>query len=468
MRFYNTLTKRKDEFVPLEEGKVRMYACGPTVYDFFHIGNARCFVVFDMLRRYLEYRGYEVKFVQNFTDVDDKIIKRANAEGVTQRDIAERYIAEYFTDAKGLGIRPATIHPRATENIDEMIGIVSTLIDNGHAYAVDMGEGNSDVYFRTLSFKEYGKLSHMPIDELEKGARIDVSEHKEDALDFALWKAAKPGEPYWESPWGKGRPGWHIECSAMVLRYLGESIDIHCGGQDLTFPHHENEIAQSECCTGKPFARYWLHNGYINVDNTKMSKSLGNFFTVRDAAAKYGYPVIRFFILSAHYRSPINFSADILAQSKNALERIINCINNLEFYLKTAAPGELGDAKAKAYKHKADFIEAMDDDFNTADGIAAIFELVRDANELIAADASADAAKYTLDMLTELCSLMGFLPEKSDDGEFTAMIEAKIAERAAAKKAKNYAEADKIRAELLEKGVVLEDTPKGTKYRIER
>ena len=469
MRFYNTLTKRKDEFVPLEEGKVRMYACGPTVYDFFHIGNARCFVVFDMLRRYLEYRGYEVKFVQNFTDVDDKIIKRANAEGVTQRDIAERYIAEYFTDAKGLGIRPATVHPRATENIDEMIKIVSTLIDNGHAYAVDMGEGNSDVYFRTLSFKEYGKLSHMPIDELEKGARIDVSEHKEDALDFALWKAAKPGEPYWESPWGKGRPGWHIECSAMVLRYLGESIDIHCGGQDLTFPHHENEIAQSECCTGKPFARYWLHNGYINVDNTKMSKSLGNFFTVRDAAAKYGYPVIRFFILSAHYRSPINFSADILAQSKNALERIINCINNLEFYLKTAAPGEIGDAKAKADKHKADFIEAMDDDFNTADGIAAIFELVRDANELIASNASADAAKYTLDMLSELCSLMGFLPEKSGaDDEFTAMIEAKIAERAAAKKAKNYAEADKIRAELLEKGVVLEDTPKGTKYRIER
>lgn len=467
MRFYNTLTKRKDEFTPIEPGKVRMYACGPTVYDFFHIGNARCFISFDMLRRYLEYRGYEVKFVQNFTDVDDKIIKRANAEGVTQKDIAERYIAEYFTDAKGLGIRPATVHPRATENIDEMITIISSLIEKGHAYPVDMGDGNSDVYFRTLSFREYGKLSHMPIDELEKGARIDISEHKEDALDFALWKAAKPGEPYWESPWGKGRPGWHIECSAMVLRYLGETIDIHCGGQDLTFPHHENEIAQSECCTGKPFANYWLHNGYINVDNTKMSKSLGNFFTVRDAAAKYGYPVIRFFILSAHYRSPINFSQNILEQSKNALDRITNCIDNLKFYLKTAPSGELGEAKANADKHKADFIEAMDDDFNTADGIAAIFELVRDANELIAGNASAEAAKYTLDMLTELCSLMGFLPEEKTDDEFTAMIEEKIAERAAAKKAKDYAKADKIRAELLEKGVILEDTPKGTKYRIE-
>ncbi len=467
MRFYNTLTKRKDEFIPIEPGKVKMYACGPTVYDFFHIGHARCFISFDMLRRYLEYRGYEVKFVQNFTDVDDKIIKRANAEGVTQKDIAERYIGEYFTDAKGLGIRPATVHPRATENIDEMITIISTLIEKGHAYPVDMGDGNSDVYFRTLSFKEYGKLSHMPIDELEKGARIDVSEHKEDALDFALWKAAKPGEPYWESPWGKGRPGWHIECSAMVLRYLGETIDIHCGGQDLTFPHHENEIAQSECCTGKPFAHYWMHNGYINVDNTKMSKSLGNFFTVRDAAAKYGYPVIRFFILSAHYRSPINFSAGILEQSKNALERITNCVDNLKFYLRTAPAGALGDTEDKVNARKAAFIEAMDDDFNTADGVAAIFDLVRDANELIASNGSAEAAKYTLDTLTELCSLMGFLPEEKADDEFTAIIEAKIAERMAAKKAKDYAKADQIRAELLEKGVILEDTPKGTKYRIE-
>ena len=469
MKFYNTLTKQKDEFVPLDGNHVRMYACGPTVYNYFHIGNARCFVVFDMLRRYLEYRGYEVTFVQNFTDVDDKMIKRANEEGTTVKEIAERYIGEYFTDAKGLGIRPATIHPRATENIDEIIKIVSTLIEKGHAYSVPVNADSSDVYFRTLSFREYGKLSHMPIDELEKGARIDVSEHKEDALDFALWKAAKPGEPSWDSPWGKGRPGWHIECSAMVLRYLGESIDIHCGGQDLTFPHHENEVAQSECCTGKPFARFWLHNGYINVNNTKMSKSLGNFFTVRDVAEKYGYAPIRFFILSAHYRSPINYSAEIIEQSKNALERISNCVGNLKFYLKDAPEGELSaEVKAAADQHKSDFIEAMDDDFNTADGIAAIFELVRDANELIAKSAPKADAAYALALLEELCGLMGFLDEGSDDADFIKSIEDAIARRAAAKKAKDYASADKIRAELLEAGVILEDTPKGTKYRIER
>ncbi|MCI8387563.1 MAG: cysteine--tRNA ligase [Clostridiales bacterium] len=471
MRFYNTLTKQKDEFTPLNGNNVRMYACGPTVYNFFHIGNARCFVVFDMLRRYLEYRGYNVTFVQNFTDVDDKMIKRANEEGTTVKDIAERYIGEYFTDAKGLGIRPATIHPRATENIDEIIKIVSTLIEKGHAYAAPSAneEGAQDVYFRTLSFKEYGKLSHMPIDELEKGARIDISEHKEDALDFALWKAAKPGEPYWESPWGKGRPGWHIECSAMVLRYLGETIDIHCGGQDLTFPHHENEVAQSECCTGKPFARFWMHNGYINVNNTKMSKSLGNFFTVRDVAEKYGYPAIRFFILSAHYRSPINFSAEIIEQSKNALERISNCADNLKFYLKSAVEGELtAEAKSAIDQHKADFIAAMDDDLNTADAIAAIFELVRDANELIAKNASGADAKYALTLLDELCTLMGFTSEEAADDEFIKEIEDAIERRMAAKKSKDYAAADKIRAELLEKGVILEDTPKGTKYRIER
>lgn len=463
MRFYNTLTKRKDEFVPLEEGKVKMYACGPTVYNYFHIGNARCFVVFDMLRRYLEYRGYEVKFVQNFTDVDDKMIKRANEEGTTVKEVAERYINEYFTDAKGLGVRPATVHPRATENIDEIIRIVSTLIEKGHAY-----ESGGDVYFRTLSFGEYGKLSHMPIDELEKGARIDVTEQKEDALDFALWKAAKPGEPCWDSPWGKGRPGWHIECSAMVMKYLGETIDIHCGGQDLTFPHHENEVAQSECCTGKPFARFWMHNGYINVNNTKMSKSLGNFFTVREVAEKYGYDAIRFFILSAHYRSPINFSAEIIEQSKNALERISNCRDSLGFYLKSAASGELDpEIKAAADKHKEDFITAMDDDLNTADGIAAIFELVRTANELMAKEASAESAKYVSDILEELCALMGFSNEKGVDDSFVKEIEEAIEKRAAAKKAKDYATADKIRAELLEKGVILEDTAKGTKYRIE-
>ncbi len=448
MKLYNTLTRQKEEFVPLDGNNVKMYACGPTVYNYFHIGNARCFVVFDMLRRYLEYRGYNVRFVQNFTDVDDKMIKRAREEGITVAEVAEKYIGEYFVDAKGLGVVPATVHPRATENIDEIISIISTLIEKGHAY-----ESNGDVYFRTLSDKGYGKLSHMPIDELEKGARIDVSDEKEDALDFALWKAAKPGEPKWQSPWGEGRPGWHIECSAMVLRYLGETIDIHCGGQDLTFPHHENEIAQSECCTGKPFARFWLHNGYINVNNTKMSKSLGNFFTVRDVAEKYGYPAIRFFILSAHYRSPINFSAEIIEQSKNALERIMNCRENLEFYKKSAAAGEPSPEQlASLDAYKAAFIEAMDDDFNTADGIAAIFELVRASNELIASNAPLGAVEHAAALLDELCGLMGFIEP------------AAVARRAAAKKAKNYAEADKIRAELLEQGIVLEDTPNGTKW----
>ena len=461
MKLYNTLTRQKEEFVPLEGNNVKMYACGPTVYNYFHIGNARCFVVFDMLRRYLEYRGYNVRFVQNFTDVDDKMIKRAREEGITVAEVAEKYIGEYFVDAKGLGVVPATVHPRATENIDEIISIISTLIEKGHAY-----ESNGDVYFRTLSDKGYGKLSHMPIDELEKGARIDVSDEKEDALDFALWKAAKPGEPKWQSPWGEGRPGWHIECSAMVLRYLGETIDIHCGGQDLTFPHHENEIAQSECCTGKPFARFWLHNGYINVNNTKMSKSLGNFFTVRDVAEKYGYAAIRFFILSAHYRSPINFSAEIIEQSKNALERITNCRENLEFYKKSAASGEPSSEQlASLDGYKAAFIEAMDDDFNTADGIAAIFELVRAANELIASNAPLGAVERASELLDELCGLMGFVEAKSGDDEaFIAEVEAAIARRAAAKKAKNYAEADKIRAELLEQGIVLEDTPNGTKW----
>ena len=461
MKLYNTLTRQKEEFVPLEGNNVKMYACGPTVYNYFHIGNARCFVVFDMLRRYLEYRGYNVRFVQNFTDVDDKMIKRAREEGITVAEVAEKYIGEYFVDAKGLSVVPATVHPRATENIDEIISIISTLIEKGHAY-----ESNGDVYFRTLSDKDYGKLSHMPIDELEKGARIDVSDEKEDALDFALWKAAKPGEPKWPSPWGEGRPGWHIECSAMVLRYLGETIDIHCGGQDLTFPHHENEIAQSECCTGKPFARFWLHNGYINVNNTKMSKSLGNFFTVRDVAEKYGYAAIRFFILSAHYRSPINFSAEIIEQSKNALERITNCRENLEFYMKSAASGEPSSEQlASLDAYKAAFIEAMDDDFNTADGIAAIFELVRAANELIASNAPLGAVEHAAALLDELCGLMGFVEAKSGDDEaFIAEVEAAIARRAAAKKAKNYAEADKIRAELLEQGIVLEDTPNGTKW----
>lgn len=464
MKFYNTLTKTKEEFVPIDPELVKIYACGPTVYNYFHIGNARCFVIFDMLRRYLEYRGYNVKFVQNFTDIDDKMIKRANEEGITVKEVAEKYIGEYFTDAKGLGVTPATVHPRATENIDEIIGIVSTLIEKGHAY-----ESNGDVYFRTKTFREYGKLSHMPIDELEAGARIEVGEQKENALDFTLWKAAKPGEPSWDSPWGKGRPGWHIECSAMVLKYLGESIDIHCGGQDLSFPHHENEIAQSECATGAPFAARWMHNGYINVDNKKMSKSANNFFTVREISEKYGYMPIRFFILSSHYRSPINFSKDIIEQSKTALERIFNCLDSTEFYLKSAAEGECDAAvRENVDKRHEEFIAKMDDDLNTADAISVIFDLVRDINSYVNEDKlNSGSVKYAYDLLVKLTELMG-LKREGVDGDLEAEINHMIELRAQAKKEKNYAEADRIRAELLSRGIVLEDTPAGTKFKINK
>ena len=462
MKFYNTLTKTKEEFKPLDPSLVKIYACGPTVYNFFHIGNARCFIVFDMLRRYLEYRGYNVKFVQNFTDIDDKMIKRANEEGTTVKDVAERYIGEYFTDAKGLGVTPASVHPRATENIPEIIDIVSTLVEKGHAY-----ESNGDVYFRTKTFKEYGKLSHMPIDELEAGARIEIGEAKEDALDFTLWKAAKPGEPSWDSPWGKGRPGWHIECSAMVLKYLGESIDFHCGGQDLTFPHHENEIAQSECATCKTFAQRWLHNGYINVDNKKMSKSANNFFTVREISEKYGYMPIRFFILSSHYRSPINFSQDIIEQSKAGIERIFNCLDSTEFYLESAPAGEIDkEACERVDARKEQFVAKMDDDLNTADAISVIFDLVRDINSLVnEAHANAETVKYAYELLCELTKLMGFERDTLDKA-LEEEIERMIALRLQAKKDKNYAEADRIRAELLDRGIVLEDTPGGTKFKI--
>ncbi len=464
MKFYNTLTRTKEEFVPLDPECVKIYACGPTVYNYFHIGNARCFVVFDMLRRYLEYRGYNVKFVQNFTDIDDKMIKRAAEEGTTVKAVAEKYIAEYFTDAKGLGVIPASVHPRATENINEIIDIVKTLIDKNHAY-----ESNGDVYFRTKTFKEYGKLSHMPIDELEAGARIEVGEQKEDALDFTLWKAAKPGEPSWQSPWGPGRPGWHIECSAMVLKYLGESIDIHCGGQDLTFPHHENEIAQSECATCAPFAARWMHNGYINVDNKKMSKSLNNFFTVREISEKYGYMPIRFFILSSHYRSPINFSKDIIEQSKTALERIFNCIDSAEFYLKNAPVGECSVAvRENTDNRRAQFIAKMDDDLNTADAISVIFDLVRDVNSYINEEKqSSESVKYANGLLCELTELLGFKQE-GVDGELESQILEMIELRAKAKKEKNYAEADRIRAGLLSRGIVLEDTASGTKFKINK
>ncbi len=465
MRVFNTETKTKEELIPIEAGKIKMYACGPTVYNFFHVGNARCFVVFDMLRRYLRYRGYEVTFVQNFTDIDDKMIKKANEENTTVKEVAARYIEEYFTDAKGLGIEPATFHPHATDNIDGIIDIISTLIEKGHAYKTDDG-----VYFRTRSFKDYGKLSHTNTDDLESGARIDVDDGKEDPLDFALWKAKKEGEPFWDSPFGQGRPGWHIECSAMSRRYLGESIDIHCGGQDLTFPHHENEIAQSEACSGKQFVKYWMHNGYINVDNQKMSKSLGNFFTVRDAAARFGYLPIRFFLLSAHYRTPVNFSADTLAAAKSSLERIFNATESMEFYAKNAPAGEISDEiKARLDAHKQKFITVMDDDFNTADGTATIFELVSDIFGWIKDGVSKGSADAALALLNELCSLMGYIKEQTDgDDELIKYIEEQIQSRIDAKKAKNYAEADRIRNELAERGIILTDTPQGTKYTINK
>lgn len=469
MQFYNTLSGKKDEFIPLEPGKVKMYACGPTVYNFFHVGNARCFVVFDMLRRYLEYRGYEVTFVQNFTDIDDKVIKKANEEGVTYSEIARRYIDEYFTDARGLGVRAATVHPLATDNIDTILYIVKTLVDKGYAYPV-----NGDVYFRTRKYKDYGKLSGMLIEDLESGARIDVSEQKEDPLDFALWKAAKPGEPAWQSPWGMGRPGWHIECSAMVMKYLGETIDIHCGGQDLIFPHHENEIAQSQCCTGKQFCRYWLHNGYINIDNRKMSKSLNNFFTVREIAEKYGYLPIRHFILSSHYRSPINFSKEIIEQSQAALDRIFNCVDSVDFFLSNAPDEDVRDnekelvARFASYKDK--MIEAMDDDFNTGGGIAAIYDLVRDLNLALNAQnpASKGAIAEGKKLLDEMTTLFGFVRTGDDDSALKEEIESAIEARRQAKLAKNYAEADRIRNDLAARGIILQDTPQGTKYQINK
>ena len=462
MKIYNTMTREKQELETLEPGVVRIYACGPTVYNFIHIGNARPLCVFDVLRRYLEWRGFDVRFVQNFTDIDDKIIRRANEEGTTYDVVAERYIDEFWTDAKGLGVREATVHPRATENMNEIIDIVKTLEQKGYAYRAD----NGDVYFRTRRDKEYGKLSHQPIDDLESGARIGIGEEKEDALDFALWKAAKAGEPYWESPWSEGRPGWHIECSAMARRYLGESIDIHCGGQDLIFPHHENEVAQSECCNGVPFARYWMHNGYINVDNKKMSKSLGNFFTVRDVAAEYGYEPIRYFLISSSYRSPINYNTEIIEQAKAALDRLYNCKNGLEFALTTAADGAADEAvKAFCDARRAQFIDAMDDDLNTADAIAALFELAKDCNRMIAdGNATKGSVESALALFNELADVLGLLYSRVSDGDDDAEIEELIAARAAARAAKNWAESDRIRDELKARGIVVEDTAQGAKW----
>ncbi|MDR0838683.1 MAG: cysteine--tRNA ligase [Oscillospiraceae bacterium] len=459
MKLYNTLTMKKEEFVPLEPGKVRMYACGPTVYNYIHVGNARPIIMFDVLRRYFEYRGYGVTFVQNFTDIDDKIINRAAEEGISSSEVAEKYIAEYFTDARGLGVREATIHPRATENIPEIIAIIEKLIANGKAYV-----SGGDVYYRTDAFPDYGKLSHQPRDALLAGARVDVSEIKENPMDFALWKQAKPGEPVWDSPWGGGRPGWHIECSAMSGKYLGETLDIHAGGQDLTFPHHENEIAQSEGANGVQFVRYWVHNGFISIDNKKMSKSLGNFFTVREAAEVYGYENIRMFMLMSHYRSPLNYSGDILIQAKNALERIKNARENLVFAAENGADVEGAAIDTESYR--ARFIAAMDDDFNTADAVAVIFELVREANSALSGEnPSKKLAAELLGVFDELVNVLGLIyGEKSADPD-AEKIEALIAERREVRAAKNWARADGIRDELKAMGVVVEDTPQGAKWK---
>ncbi len=462
MRIYNTMAREKEELKTLEDGVVRIYACGPTVYNYIHIGNARPLCVFDVLRRYLEWRGWDVRFVQNFTDIDDKIIRRAVEEGVDYATIAERYIAEFKVDAAGLGVREATVHPRATENMEEIIDIIRTLEEKGYAYRAN----NGDVYFRTRRDAGYGKLSHQPIDDLESGARIGIGEEKEDALDFALWKAAKPGEPFWESPWSAGRPGWHIECSAMARRYLGRSIDIHCGGQDLIFPHHENEVAQSECCNDAPFARYWMHNGYINVDNKKMSKSLGNFFTVRDVAEKFGYEPIRFFLISSSYRSPINYNDESIEQATAALERLYNCRGGLEFALKNAPAGE-ADAAVTAFcdKRRDQFIAAMDDDLNTADAIAALFELAKDCNRMVAdGTATAGSVETALNTFNELADVLGLLYARAASGDDDAEIEALVAARTAARAEKNWAESDRIRDELKTRGIVIEDTPQGAKW----
>lgn len=464
MKLFNTMTREKQEFIPIRDGEVKMYSCGPTVYDYFHIGNARPFIIFDTLRRYLEYLGYKVTFVQNFTDIDDKMINRANKEGITVKELGERFIAEYFKDADALGIKRADVHPRATENIDAIIDIVKKLEEKGYAYNV-----NGNVYFRTKKFDGYGKLSHQPLEDLEAGARIDVTDDKEDPMDFALWKAQKPGEPAWESPWGMGRPGWHIECSAMVNKFLGTTIDIHSGGKDLIFPHHENEIAQSECANGCTFANYWLHNGYINIDNRKMSKSLGNFFTIRDITAKYKPEVIRFFMLSAHYRSPVNFSDELMQQSLSAMERVYNCIDNLEFLLEKAAERPENDAEKELLSEidtaKKRFSDSMNDDLNTADAISAIFDIVSAANKNLSqnGDNSKTAVSSALAAIHELGDVLGLFMKKEHEN-IDDEIEALIAKRNEARKNKDWAEADRIRDELKARNIILKDTPLGVKW----
>ncbi len=462
MFIYNTMTKKKEELKPIKENEVNIYACGPTVYNYIHIGNARPICSFDVLRRYLRYRGYKVKYVQNFTDVDDKIIKKANEEGVDSLEISEKYIAEYKKDAHGLNVMDADVHPKVTESMDIIIDIVKTLVDKGYAY-----ESNGDVYFRTSKFKDYGKLSKMPIEDLKAGARINVSEQKEDALDFAVWKAAKPGEPYWESPWGKGRPGWHIECSAMSRHHIGDTIDIHCGGQDLIFPHHENEIAQSEAATGCTLANYWVHNGYINVDNQKMSKSLGNFFTAREVAEKYGYEVVRYMMVQAHYRSPINYCVELLDSCKASLERLYNCRNTLDSAIENAKSGEITKEAQEIFeKRKNQFIDAMDDDLNTADGVTAIFELVRDLNTM-SADSSTSKEQLTAGakLFDELTEVLGILYNRNKEEEIPSEILELAEQRTQARKEKNFALADEIRNKIADMGYIIEETRQGTKIK---
>lgn len=461
MFIYNSQTRKKEEFVPLQPGKATIYCCGPTVYNYFHVGNARPFIVFDVLRRYLAHRGYDVTFVQNFTDIDDKMIRRANEEGITVKELGDRFIQEYFKDASALGIRPATIHPRATEHIGDIIRLVKTLQDKGYAYEV-----NGDVYFDTKKDAGYGKLSGQNLDDLEAGARIDVDDGKHNPADFALWKAQKPGEPAWDSPWGKGRPGWHIECSAMSMKYLGETFDIHCGGKDLLFPHHENEVAQSECATGKPFAHYWMHNGFINVDNEKMSKSAGNFFTVRDILKEYEAEDVRMFMLSAQYRSPVNFSRDLIAQAHASLQRLYTARDNMAFLLKSAQEKPLTAAEEQLLarvKEAADrFDSAMDDDLNTADAMGALFEIVREANVGLNGESSREAVEKTLHTLLELCDVLGLLARKQEDG-LPEEIQRMADERAAARKEKNWKRSDKLRDAIKAAGYTIEDTPQGQK-----
>ena len=466
MKVFNTLTKKKEEFVPLEEGKVRMYVCGPTVYNYIHIGNARPMIVFDTVRRYFEYKGYDVNYVSNFTDVDDKIIKKAIEEQVSAQEISQRYIAECKKDMAGMNVKPATKHPLATEEICGMVEMISELIDKGYAY-----EKNGTVYFSTRKFKDYGKLSHKNLDDLRSGGRsllVSGEDEKEDPLDFVLWKPKKEGEPFWKSPWSDGRPGWHIECSVMSRKYLGEQIDIHAGGEDLIFPHHENEIAQSEAANGKEFARYWMHNAFLNIDNRKMSKSLGNFRTVREISEQYDLQVLRFFMLSAHYRSPLNFSAELMEASKNGLERILNATDNLKHLIASVAAEEMSaeekEAFSKTNAYVEEFEKAMDDDFNTADAIAAIFELVKYANTTATAESSKEYLRGLLDRIVKLGDVLGLILDKKEE-LLDADIEKLIEERQAARKAKDFARADAIRDELLEKRIILKDTREGVQWK---